>query len=42
LNVFLTTLDWRAIPLLLVNVLIAGAIYLPFVRMYEQMELAKS
>jgi len=33
---------WRAIPLLLVNVLIAGAIYLPFVRMYEQMELAKS
>ena len=42
LNVFLTTLDWRAIPLLLVNLLIAGAIYLPFVRMYEQLELAKA
>jgi PTS system cellobiose-specific IIC component len=41
LNVFLTTLDWRAIPLLLVNIVVAGAIYLPFVRMYEQMELAK-
>jgi PTS system cellobiose-specific IIC component len=40
-NVFLTTLDWRAIPLLLVNVLVAGAIYLPFVRMYERIELAK-
>jgi PTS system cellobiose-specific IIC component len=41
-NVFLTTLDWRAIPLLLVNVLVAGAIYLPFVRMYEQIELKKA
>jgi PTS system cellobiose-specific IIC component len=40
-NVFLTTLDWRAIPLLIVNLLVAGAIYLPFVRMYEQIELAK-
>jgi PTS system cellobiose-specific IIC component len=42
LNVFLTTLDWRAIPLLLVNVLVAGAIYLPFVRMYERFERAES
>ena len=41
-NVFLATLDWRAIPLLLVNMLVAGAIYLPFVRMYEQMELPKT
>jgi len=41
LNVFLTTLDWRAIVLLAVNILVAGAIYLPFVRMYEQIELAK-
>ena len=41
-NVFLTTLDWRAIPLLLVNILVAGAIYLPFVRMYERIELAKA
>jgi PTS system cellobiose-specific IIC component len=40
-NVFLTTLDWRAVVLLAVNVIVAGAIYLPFVRMYEQMELAK-
>jgi PTS system cellobiose-specific IIC component len=41
LNVFLTTLDWRAIPLLAVNIVVAGAIYLPFVRMYEAMELAQ-
>jgi len=41
-NVFLATLDWRAIPLLAINVLVAGAIYLPFVRMYEKIELAKS
>ncbi len=40
-NVFLATLDWRAIPLLLLNMLVAGAIYLPFVRMYEQIELPK-
>ena len=41
-NVFLATLDWRAIPLLLVNLLVAGAIYAPFVRTYEKIELAKS
>jgi PTS system cellobiose-specific IIC component len=41
-NVFLATLDWRAIPLLLVNLLVAGAIYAPFVRTYEKMELAKT
>jgi PTS system cellobiose-specific IIC component len=41
-NVFLATLDWRAILLLAINVLVAGAIYLPFVRMYEKIELAKS
>ena len=40
-NVFATTLDWRSIPLLLVNILIAGAIYWPFLRIYERMELAK-
>jgi PTS system cellobiose-specific IIC component len=40
-NVFATTLDWRAIPLLLANILIAGAIYWPFLRLYERMELAK-
>jgi len=41
-NVFLATLDWRSILLLAVNILVAGAIYLPFVRMYEKIELAKS
>jgi cellobiose PTS system EIIC component len=41
-NVFLATLDWRAVPLLLVNLFVAGAIYAPFVRMYEKMELAKA
>lgn len=39
-NVFLTTLDWRAVVLLAINVVVAGAIYFPFVRMYEQMESA--
>ena len=37
-NVFLATFDWRADLLILVNVLVAGAIYLPFVRMYERIE----
>jgi cellobiose PTS system EIIC component len=37
-NVFLATFDWRADILILVNVLVAGAIYLPFVRMYERIE----
>jgi PTS system cellobiose-specific IIC component len=38
-NVFLATFDWRACVLIAVNVVIAGAIYLPFVRMYERIEL---
>lgn len=33
---YLATLDWRAVLLTLVNVAIAGAIYLPFVRAYER------
>jgi PTS system cellobiose-specific IIC component len=41
-NTFLATLDWRSIVLVLVNVLVAGAIYLPFVRMYERIELKKA
>lgn len=41
-NVFATTLDWRSIPLLLVNIVIAGAIYWPFLRIYERIELAKA
>ena len=35
-NVFLATLDWRAVVLLAVNLAIAGAIWLPFVRVYER------
>src|ERR1700677_4341748 len=35
LSVFLATLDWRSIELLAVNILVAGAIYLTCVRMYE-------
>jgi PTS system cellobiose-specific IIC component len=41
LNTFLATLDWRSLVLVLVNLLIAGAIYLPFVRVYERMESQK-
>jgi PTS system cellobiose-specific IIC component len=37
-NVFLATFDWRSCVLILVNVVVAGAIYLPFVRMYERIE----
>jgi PTS system cellobiose-specific IIC component len=41
-NVFLATLDWRSIVLLLVNIVLAGAIYLPFLRIYERMELEQA
>jgi PTS system cellobiose-specific IIC component len=41
LNVFLATLDWHAIVLLAINLLVAGLIYFPFVRMYERTELAR-
>jgi PTS system cellobiose-specific IIC component len=41
LNTFLCTLDWRSIVLTAVNLLIAGVIYLPFVSMYERIELQK-
>jgi PTS system cellobiose-specific IIC component len=41
-NTFLCTLDWRSIVLTAVNLLIAGVIYLPFVNMYERIELQKS
>jgi PTS system cellobiose-specific IIC component len=37
-NVVLATFDWRACILILVNLAVAGAIYLPFVRMYERIE----
>ena len=41
LNTFLATLDWRSAILVLVNLVIAGAIYFPFVRVYERVELQK-
>ncbi|HEX3467799.1 MAG TPA: PTS transporter subunit EIIC [Candidatus Elarobacter sp.] len=40
--VFLATLDWRACVLALVNVVVAGAIWLPFVRVYERIEAARA
>ena len=42
LNVFLATFDWRACVLGLVNVALAGAIWLPFVRVYERAEAARA
>jgi PTS system cellobiose-specific IIC component len=41
LNTFLCTLDWRSLVLTLVNLLIAGVIYLPFVNVYERIEMQK-
>jgi cellobiose-specific phosphotransferase system component IIC len=40
-NVFLATFDWRAIVLVALNLVVAGAIYLPFLRVYERAELAR-
>jgi len=40
-NAFLTTLDWRACVLVAVNLVVAGAIWLPFLRVYERAELAR-
>ncbi len=41
-SVFLATLDWRACVLVVVNVVVAGAIWLPFVRVYERLEAARA
>jgi len=41
-NVFLATLDWRACILIAVNIVLAGAIWLPFVRVYERAEAART
>ncbi len=41
INVFLATLDWRSLVLIVVNLAIAGAIYFPFVRVYERIELQR-
>ncbi len=41
-NVFVATLDWRACVLVAVNLVVAGAIWLPFVRVYEGAESARA
>ena len=41
-SAFLATLDWRACVLVAVNLLVAGAIWLPFVRVYERAEAARA
>lgn len=41
ISVFVATLDWRACVLVLLNVAIAGAIWLPFVRVYERLEAGR-
>jgi len=40
-SVFLATLDWRAVVLVIVNIALAMAIYYPFVRIYERAEVAR-
>jgi cellobiose PTS system EIIC component len=40
-NVFVATLDWRDLVLVAVNLAIAAAIWLPFVRVYERSEAAR-
>ncbi len=39
---FLATLDWRACVLMAGNVVVAGAIWLPFVRVFERAEAART
>jgi cellobiose PTS system EIIC component len=41
-NAFLATLDWRACVLVALNLLIAGAIWFPFVRVYERAEALRA
>ncbi len=41
MNAFLTTLDWRACVLVAINLVVSGAIWLPFLRVYERAELAR-
>lgn len=40
-SAFLATLDWRACLLMAFNVAVAGAIWLPFVRVFERTEAAR-
>ncbi len=42
LAVYLATLDWRAVVLVLFNIALATILYLPFVRAYEQHEVVAS
>ncbi len=37
-STYLATFDWRAVVLVIINILIAAAIYVPFVRAYDQHE----
>jgi PTS system cellobiose-specific IIC component len=41
-SVFLSTLDWRAVILAVLNISLSIAIYAPFVRLYDRAELARS
>ncbi len=41
-NVFLATWDWRACVLVAVNLTIAGALWLPFVRVFERAQLVQA
>jgi PTS system cellobiose-specific IIC component len=41
ISVFLATLDWRAVVLVVINIGLAMAIYAPFVRIYERAEVAR-
>ncbi|MBV8726890.1 MAG: PTS sugar transporter subunit IIC [Candidatus Eremiobacteraeota bacterium] len=38
-STYLATLDWRAVVLVVANIIIAGLIYVPFVRAYDRHEL---
>ncbi|MDP9017754.1 MAG: PTS transporter subunit EIIC [Candidatus Eremiobacteraeota bacterium] len=40
ISVFLATLDWRSVVLMVVNIVIASLIYFPFVKAYERHEAA--
>ncbi|HEV3086542.1 MAG TPA: PTS transporter subunit EIIC [Candidatus Elarobacter sp.] len=42
LNAFLATLDWRACALIALNLVVAGAIWFPFVRVYERTVVARA
>jgi cellobiose PTS system EIIC component len=41
-NTFVATLDWRACALVAANLVVGGAIWLPFVRVFERAEAARA